>query len=125
MAVMDNSSLLFSSCHLKLVILGNNRLLLENSQLFVKITSKKSTIFEITSSRRLEENNRLLFSVTGINDQDLSVANKPILLQCVGHIFFWVALVSKILHVRGSLRPLCGSFKGFKVCSATSSTMLL
>ena len=43
---MENSSLLFSSCHLKLVILENNRLLLENNRLFVKITSKKLTIFQ-------------------------------------------------------------------------------
>ena len=43
MPVTENSSLLFSSCHLKL---ENNRLLSENGPLFVKITSKKSTIFK-------------------------------------------------------------------------------
>ena len=43
--VMENSSLLFSSCHLKLGILENNRLLSENSGLFVKITSKKVTTY--------------------------------------------------------------------------------
>ena len=46
MSVMENSRLLFSSCHLKLIILENNRLLLENSKLFVKIASKKLTIFQ-------------------------------------------------------------------------------
>ena len=46
MPVTKNSSLLlFSSCHLKLAILENNRLLSENSWLFVKIWSKKSSIF--------------------------------------------------------------------------------
>ena len=54
---MENSSLLFSSCHLKLVILEKNRLLLENNRLFVKITSKKLTIFR--HNRLLSKNRKL------------------------------------------------------------------
>ena len=49
--------------------------MLENSQLFVKITSKKLTItgcyLKIASYRWLQENNKLLFPITGIDDQGL------------------------------------------------------
>ena len=48
-AVMENSSLLFSSNHLKLLILENNRLLAENNQLFFKITTQKIDYFPIAA----------------------------------------------------------------------------
>ena len=44
--------------------------MLENSGLFALYWSKYQALFsEITSSRWKEENNRLLFSVTGKDDQ--------------------------------------------------------
>ena len=44
MPVTENSSLLFDCCRLKLVVLKNNRLLEENSRLFVKITTQNFPI---------------------------------------------------------------------------------
>ena len=63
MPVTENSSLLFSSCHLKLVIWKIFDCLL----LTLKKQQAKNQIFsKITTSRWHKENNRLLFSVTGI-----------------------------------------------------------
>ena len=62
--------------------------MLENSQLFDKIASKKNRLFsnitgcypKIASCRWLHENNRLLFPITGIDDQGLyKVILRPIL----------------------------------------------
>ena len=48
MSVMGNSSLLFSFSHLQLVIFRKKLGMSENSRLFVKISSKKQNISDIT-----------------------------------------------------------------------------
>ena len=50
----------------------------------VILTNKNGLFLEITSSRRQEENNRLLFSATGIDDNGLLL----ILANTLIHIFF-------------------------------------
>ena len=67
MSVTENSSLLFSFCHLVLVFSKNCFL----ACYFDKEQSKDQMFFKITRSRWQKENNRLLFSVTGTDDQGL------------------------------------------------------
>ena len=132
MPIMENSSLLFSSCHLKLVILGNNRLLLENSQLFAKITSKKLTfvpeqpvtcqnckllmtreilpvtIFKIVDSRR-----------SGPKGPSSKAPITPTNLQNIRHWVCRIALVLSSSSVKSNMFPVSFALRNSKLQSQT------
>ena len=79
MVVIDiDISTIGQNCFRSTILWNNNQnisshlelIMLENSGLFAFYLSKYQALFsEITSSRWKEENNRLLFSVTGIDHQ--------------------------------------------------------
>ena len=92
--------------------------MLENSQLFVKITSKKLIIFwhyrllsKIASYRWLHENNRLLFPITGIDDQGLYKVILRANIEITSNNYFFQKLFYVILYQLQNISFVCSVYQ--------------